>query len=101
MEIMVQSWSPNPRQPLLNTLLEAHPRRVFSFSYLLTGFFHCGNTSSISSRHIEDPRDSAAWRHCPLGQRCGFDKGSISVSEGVLGGSGSHPRPLLSISYGP
>ena len=36
-----------------------------------------------------------------LGQRCGFDKGSISVSEGVLGVSGSHPYPLLSISYGP
>ena len=32
----------------------------------------------------------AAWRHWPLGQRCGFDKGSIGVSEGVLGVSESH-----------
>jgi hypothetical protein len=44
---------------------------------------------------------AAALRYWPLEQRCGFDKGSISVSERVLGGSGSHPRPLLSISYGP
>lgn len=35
-------------------------------------------------------------RHWP---RC--VKGSISVSEGVLRDSGSHPYPLLSISYGP
>jgi hypothetical protein len=30
-----------------------------------------------------------------------FDKGSIRVSEGVLGDSERHPRPLLSSSYGP
>src|ERR1700692_4183479 len=47
-------------------------------------FFHGGNTGSIFWRHIENPRNSAASRHWPLGQRCGFDKGSISVSEGVL-----------------
>lgn len=29
-----------------------------------------------------------------------FVKGSIGVSEGVLGDSGSHPYPSLSISYG-
>src|SRR5215472_16491994 len=28
-------------------------------------------------------------RHWPLGQRCGFDKGSISVTQGVFGGSGA------------
>jgi len=25
----------------------SHPRRVFSFSYELTGFFHCDSTVSI------------------------------------------------------
>jgi hypothetical protein len=35
-----------------------------------------------------------------LGQRCGFDKGSISVSVGVLRVPESHPCPLLSINYG-
>jgi hypothetical protein len=28
------------------TLFGSHPRRVFSISYLLTGFFHGGNTGS-------------------------------------------------------
>jgi hypothetical protein len=26
---------------------QSHPRRVFSISYLLTGFFHCDGTISI------------------------------------------------------
>jgi hypothetical protein len=31
----------------LNTLLGAHPHRVFSISYLLTWFCHCDSTVSI------------------------------------------------------
>jgi hypothetical protein len=43
---MVQSWSMNRYQPLRNTAFGSHPRRVFSCSYELTGFFHGGNAGS-------------------------------------------------------
>jgi len=36
--------------------------------------------------------DDFPWRHWPVGHWRGFDKGSISVSEGVLGSSASYLR---------
>ena len=52
-------------------------------------------TASAFSRHSTEPRPGNEG----TGRR--FVKSSISVSEGFLGGSGSHPRPLRSISFGP
>jgi hypothetical protein len=52
---MVQSWSKSPCQPPFNTLLGASPRRVFSFSYELTGFFHGDDTILfLESKRVED-----------------------------------------------
>src|SRR5258705_6852569 len=53
---LVQSWSVNRFQPLLSTLLGATRVRVFSVSYGLAGFFHCGNTDFTSTRRQLDVR---------------------------------------------
>ena len=51
--------------------------------------------SPVLTSTLVPSHDDFLWRHWPVVRWRGFDKGSISVSEGVLGGSGSHPRPLL------
>jgi hypothetical protein len=43
---MVQSWSTKSVPATTSYAFRSHPRRVFSISYLLTGFFHGANAGS-------------------------------------------------------
>src|SRR5215831_9320471 len=80
--IMVQSWSTNPYQPLLNTLFGATRVAYFQSVTRQPGSFTAITRVQLLENTSKILGNSGAWRHWPLRQRCGFDKGSISVSEG-------------------
>jgi hypothetical protein len=63
----IQNYGPiMVHEPVPTTTKHAfgsHPRRVFSISYLLTGFFHGGNTGS---NPVGDANNPQQLTNCPL-----------------------------------
>jgi hypothetical protein len=69
----IQNYGPiMVHEPVPTTTKHAfgsHPRRVFSISYLLTGFFHGGNTGSNpvgDANKIKNFRKTTAFLHGPI-----------------------------------